>query len=139
MQLDKVITEEDRRMRLPLWGYIFIPIGAFSLFALFDRFGKLALARPTLFSISIIIIAVAMRWRLKAHVWFWITMALLAALHAPLILFIPWTTKWIPVLAIIPIGIADLYSMLWVISVVAKSKGEPIVPTGKHPRSRTAN
>jgi hypothetical protein len=107
-------------MRLPLWGYIFIPVGAFLLFALFDHFGKLALARPTLFSISIIIIAVAMRWKLKGRVWFWITMAFLAALHVPLILFIPWTTQWIPVLALIPVGIADLYAMLWVLSVVGK-------------------
>src|SRR6266567_3765702 len=95
MPRDKVITEEDRRMRLPLWGYIFIPVGAFLLFALFDHFGKFALARPTVFSVSIIIIAVAMRWKLKGRVWFWITMASLAALHVPWILFIPWTTKWI--------------------------------------------
>lgn len=107
-------------MSLPLWGYIFIPVGAFLLIALFDHLGKLALARPTVFSVSIIIITVAMRWKLKGRVWFWITMASLAALHVPLILFIPWTTKWIPVLVIIPIGIADLYAMLWVCSVVGK-------------------
>jgi hypothetical protein len=107
-------------MRLPLWGYIFVPVGAFLLFALFDHFGKLALARPTVFSVSIIIIAIAMRWKLRGHVWFWVTMAILAALHVPLILFIPWTTKWIPVLVIIPIGIADSYAMLWVVSVVGK-------------------
>ncbi len=120
MQLGKIITAEERRMRLPLWGYILIPIGAFLLFAFFDHFGKLALARSTVFSVSIIIIAVAMRWKLKERVWFWITMASLAALHLPLILFIPWTTKWIPVLVIIPIGIADLYAMLWVVSAVGK-------------------
>jgi hypothetical protein len=124
VQLDKVITEEDRRMRLPLWGYIFIPVGAFFLFALFDHFGKLALARPAVFSAAIIIITVAMRWKLRGHVWFWITMGSLAMLHAPLILFIPWTTKWFPVLVVIPIGIADSYAMLWVVSVVGKSIGE---------------
>lgn len=123
MQSDKVITEEDRRKRLPLWGYISIPIGAFLLFALFDHVGKLALARPTVFSVSIITITVAMRWKLKERVWFWITMASLAVLHVPLILFIPWTTKWIPVLIILPVGIADLYTMLWIISVVGKLWG----------------
>ncbi|WP_109485764.1 hypothetical protein [Occallatibacter savannae] len=61
----RIINEEDRRMRLPVWGYVAIPVGAFVLFALFDHFGKLVLARPTVFSISIIIIAVAMRWKLK--------------------------------------------------------------------------
>jgi len=33
---------------------------------------------------------------------------------------------------------ADLCAMLSVISVVAKFKGEPIGPAGKHPRSRAA-
>ena len=123
-------------MRLPSWGYIFIPVGAFLLFALFDHFGKLALARPTGFSVSIIIIAIAMRWKLKGRVWFWIAMASLAALHVPLILFIPWTTKSIPVLVIIPIGIADLYAMLWVLYVVGKFMREPMVSSSKHPRSK---
>jgi len=123
-------------MRLPLWGYIFIPVGAFLLSAFFDHFGKLALARPTVFSVSIVIITIAMRWKLKGHAWFWITMASLAALHVPLILFIPWTTKWISVLVIIPIGIADSYAMLWVLSVVGKFMRVPMATNGKHPRSQ---
>jgi hypothetical protein len=135
VQLDKVITEDDRRMRLPFWGYIFIPVGAFLLLALFDHFGKLALARTTVFSVSIIIIAIAMRWKLKGHVWFWITMVALAALHVPLILFIPWNAKWIPVLVIIPIGITDLYAMLWVVSVVGKFMGGPKPLRDEHSRS----
>jgi hypothetical protein len=66
-----------------------------------------------------------MRWKLRGHVWFWITMAFLTALHVPLILFIPWTDKWIPVLVIIPIGIADSYTMLWVVSIVGKFMKRP--------------
>jgi hypothetical protein len=107
-------------MRLPLWAAPFVLVGAFLLSFIFDHFGKLALARPTVFAVAIIIIAVAMRWKLRGHVWFWVTMTFLAALHVPLILFIPWTSKWIPVLVVIPIGIADSYAMLWVVSVVGK-------------------
>ena len=139
MQPDKVITEKDRQMRLPLWAAPFVFCGALLLSFIFDHFGKLALARPTFYATAIITIAVAMRWKLKGHAWFWITMAFLTALHFPLILFIPWTTKWIPVLVVIPVGIADLYAMLWVISVVAKFKGAPIVPGGRHRRSRTVS
>lgn len=62
-----------------------------------------------------------MRWKLRYHPWFWVTMAFLAALHLPLILFVPWTTtKWIPAFAIAPFGMADLYAMLWVLSIVTK-------------------
>ncbi len=96
MQLDKVITEEDRQMRLPWWGALCVIVGAVALASLFDHFGKLAFARPALCAGAVIIITIAIRWKLRGHVWFWVTMAFLAALHVPLILFIPWTQKWIP-------------------------------------------
>ncbi|HEX3437686.1 MAG TPA: hypothetical protein VHT24_13035 [Pseudacidobacterium sp.] len=51
-------------------------------------------------------------------------MTIFAALHLPLILFVPWTTKWIPAILIAPIGIADLYLMLWVLPIVGKFMGE---------------
>lgn len=118
--LNKVITSEDRQMRLPWWGVLCVIIGALPVFFLFDHFGKLAIARPTLYSVAIIAITVAMRWKLRGHMWFWITMIFFAALHALLILPIPWTTRWIPALVVTPIGIADSYAMLWVVSVVEK-------------------
>jgi hypothetical protein len=126
-------------MRLPWWGVLCVIAGTILLGLLFFEFGRLDLARPSLVTAATVVLAIIMRWKLKRHVWFWITMIVLAALHVPLILFIPWTTKWIPAFVIIPIGMADLYIMLWVISVVAKSKGEPIAPSGNHPRSRAAN
>ena len=126
-------------MSLPLWAYPWVLGGAALLYFLFDHFGNAAIARPTLYSVAIIIITIAMRWKLKGRVWFWVTMAFLAALHVPLIVFIPWTDKWVPALVVIPIGIADSYAMLWVISVVAKYKGEPIISAGRHPRSRAAS
>jgi hypothetical protein len=63
-------------------------------------------------------------------------MTVLAALHLPLILFIPWTTRWVPAFVIIPYGIADSYAMLWIISVVGKFMGEPMSTNSKHPRSK---
>jgi hypothetical protein len=94
--------------------------GALPLYLLFLYFGRLDLARPSLVSIAMIAIAITLRWKLRRHVWFWITIACLAGLHLPLILFVPWTTRWIPAFVIAPFGIADLYAMLWVISVVGK-------------------
>jgi hypothetical protein len=128
--LDKLVTAEDRKMRLPWWGVLGVILGALALLILFDHFGKLTLARPTMTSAAMVIIAIAMRWKLKRHLWFWITMIVLAALHVPLILFVPWTTKWIPAFLIIPIGMADLYLMLWVLSVVGKFMGGPEASEG---------
>ncbi|HEY0758716.1 MAG TPA: hypothetical protein VGD59_05600 [Acidisarcina sp.] len=128
--LDKLVTEEDRKMRLPWWGVLCVILGALALLILFDHFGKLTLARPTMTSAAMVVIAIAMRWKLKGHGWFWLTMIVLAALHVPLVLLVPWTTRWIPAFIIIPFGMADLYLMLWVLSVVGKFMGEPEASAG---------
>jgi hypothetical protein len=138
MLLNKVVTQEDKQMRLSGRGILYVMLGTAVLAFLFISFGRFELARPTMVSVAMVGLAITMRWKLRKHVWFWITMTILAALHLPLILFVPWTTRWIPAILIAPVGIADLYAMLWVISVVAKSKGEPIAPSGNHPRSRAA-
>jgi len=70
-------------------------------------------------------VAIAMKWKLRRHVWFWITIIFIVTLHVLLISFVPWTTKWVPAFAIIPLGIADLYVMLAVISVVGKFVERP--------------
>jgi predicted exporter len=93
---------------------------------LFDYLGKSAFALPTLDSAGMLTIAVAMRWQLRRHVWFWVTMTFIAALHALLILFVPWTDKCVPAIVIIPIGIADLYAMLAVLLVVEKFMEGPL-------------
>ena len=100
-------------------------LGTLPVLLLFDHFGKLALARPTLFSVATIAITVAMRWKLRRRVWFWMTIVAFAALHVALILSVPWTDTWIPALAIAPVLIADSYAMLWAISLVARRMGEP--------------
>ena len=131
-----IVTQEDKQMRLSWRGVLYVMLGTAVLAFLFISFGRFELARPTMVSVAMVGLAIKMRWKLRTHVWFWITVTILAALHLPLILFVPWTTRWIPAVLIAPIGIADLYAMLWVISVVAKSKGEPIVPQSKRQRSK---
>ena len=123
MPLGKITTREDRQMRLPWWGVLCVVFGTVLLALLFVFFGKFNLARPSLLSVAMVALAIGMRWTLRRHVWFWITITVLAALHVPLILFVPWTTKWVPALVIIPIGIADLYLILAILSVVGKFTG----------------
>jgi hypothetical protein len=123
-------------MRLSWRGGLCVFFGTVLLALLFVSIGRFDLARPTIVSIAMVGLAITMRWKLRKQVWFWITMTILAALHLPLILFIPWTIKWIPAILIAPFGIADLYLMLWVLSVVGKFMGEPMATPGKHSRSK---
>ena len=90
---------------------------------LLDHFGKSDLTLPTLDSVAMVAIAIAMRRKLSRHVWFWITMTVIAALHVPLVLLVSWPTEWVPAIVVIPIGIADLYLMLAILSVVEKFVG----------------
>ena len=51
---------------------------------------------------------------------FWGTVTMLAALHIPLVLLVPWTTKWVPALAIAAIVSGDLIVMLAILAVVER-------------------
>jgi hypothetical protein len=129
VQLENEI-KELKQIRLPWWGLLFIIISAVPLGFLFDYFGRSTLALPTLDSVVIIIFAIAMRWKLRRHAWFWITMTLIMALHALLILFVPWTSKWVPAVVIIPIGMLDLFAMLAIVSVVGRFVERPKTSEG---------
>jgi hypothetical protein len=72
-----------------------------------------------------LVFAIVVKWKLRRHVWFWITMATILAIHGLLILSVAWTTKWIPAIVIIPIAVADLYAILAIVSVVEKSMERP--------------
>jgi hypothetical protein len=123
MQLDEVFTAEDRKMRLPWWGVLCLMIGAAPLLFLFYKLGRPVLALPTLDSAAMLGIAIALRWKLRRHVWFWLTMAAFAAFHILLILLVPWTDKWVPAPVIIPFGLADVYVMLAIVAVVGNLVG----------------
>jgi len=52
-------------------------------------------------------------------------MTIITALHIPLILFVPWTTKWVPAGAIAAIASVDLIVTLAILSVVQKFVEKP--------------
>jgi len=47
-------------------------------------------------------------------------MTAIAGLHLALLLFIPWTTKWVPAIAIGAIDSVDFCIALWILAVVGK-------------------
>jgi hypothetical protein len=123
MQLANDIKDDvsaAKKLRLPGWGVLCLIVGALPIYWLFDHFGKLDVALPTLNCVAMLVFAMAVKWKLRRHVCFWITMAILAALHVPLVLFVPWTTKWVPAIAIAAIDSGDLIVMLAILSVVGK-------------------
>jgi hypothetical protein len=109
-----------RRLRLPWWSVLFGIVGSFLLAWLFDSFGELELVLPILNSIAVLGFTVVLKRKLWGRAWLWITMAVLAALHVPLVLFVPWTSKWVPAIAIAAIDSGDLIVMLAILAVVGR-------------------
>lgn len=87
---------------------------------LFALYGGLELAMPLTVTISALGFVVYLKWKLRQHAWFWITMTVIAALHVPLILFVPWTTKWVPGWAVAGFATVDFVLILWILLVVER-------------------
>ena len=95
-------------------------VGSLPIIWLFDHLARFDLALPTLLSVGMLGFTIALKWKMRGRVWFWMTMTVIAALHLPLIVFVPWPTKWIPAPLLVPFCIADLCAMLAIVSVMGK-------------------
>ena len=116
---------ESKQLTLSWKGLLAIFLGALLIGLLFNYLGKSALERPTGVSIAIVAFAVAMKWELRSRIWFGTAMAIFVAFHVLLVLIIPWPAGWIPAIVMIPIGLADLYVMLGILSIVGKLMASP--------------
>jgi hypothetical protein len=119
-----------KTIRLPWWGVLCIIVGSLPVYWLFDHFGRLSIALPVLNFILVVCFILFVKRRLLRRAWFWITMAVIVAVHVPLFMLVPWTTKWIPALLIAVIDSADFCLMLWIISAVGKFMGGPEASEG---------
>jgi len=116
---------EAKKIRLPWWVLLCLGIGSLPVYWLFDHFGRLNTSLPMLNSILVLGFILVLKRKLRRRAWFWITMTILAALHVPLVLFVPWTTRWVPALAIAAIDSADLIVMLAILAAVGKRVDVP--------------
>jgi hypothetical protein len=114
-----------KKLRLPWWGVLCGIVGSFLCAWLFDSLGKLELVLPALNSIAVLGFMLVLKRKLWPYAWLWSTMSVLAALHVPLVLFVPWTTRWVPALEIAVIDSADFCLILWILVVVGKLVGGP--------------
>jgi hypothetical protein len=107
------------KMHLPWWGLLCVMGGMLPICWLFiNKLGRLDLVWPTAGSAIVLTFAIAVKRTLRRSAWFWITMTIIAAFHVLLILFVAWTSKWVPAIVAAAIGSADLIVILAVLSVV---------------------
>ena len=116
----KESVKHAKQLRISWTSGLAIGGGTLLIAGLLDHFGKFDLATPTVFCALAISLAIATKWELRGHWWFWITITIISTLHVPLILFVPWTTKWVPAVVMAPFLAVDWYAMLVILSVIEK-------------------
>ena len=68
-----------------------------------------------------VMLAIKLRWKLRKHIWFWVTIALILALHVPLFSLIRWKHGNIPTIAYsMPLGIVDFLLIMGAIGFAEK-------------------
>lgn len=90
------------------------------LYFLVNHFWGGDIALTVYMCLAISMVAIGMCWDLSKHLWFWVVIALLLALHVPLILIVKWPHYWIPGIALLPIGLVDLFITVKVVRFVQK-------------------
>lgn len=55
----------------------------------------------------VILFAIKIRWNLRKHIWFWAIIAIILALHVPLVFMVRWPKNAPTLFYTMPLGIAD--------------------------------
>ncbi|MGA9389921.1 MAG: hypothetical protein WBV69_05700 [Candidatus Sulfotelmatobacter sp.] len=68
-----------------------------------------------------ILFAIKIRWKLRKHIWFWAIIAIILALHVPLVFMVRWPQGNAPTLFYtMPVGIADFLIILGAVGAAEK-------------------
>ena len=119
-----------KKVWLPWWGVLTWMVFCLPIIWLFDHFGRLDLAMPALSGIGLFGFIITLKWTLRRYVWFWTTMTIIAALHVPLILFVHWTTRWVPAAMIAGIVSVDFFVIITIVAAIGNLVQGPNVPGG---------
>jgi len=108
------------------WSGLIAAALASPVLFIFVYFGKLDTGFTAALALAVVIFAIRLRWNLRVHAWFWVTIVVIMALQIPLLFIVRWPQTNIPTIAFsLPIGIADFLLISGAISVAEKmfSKG----------------
>ena len=103
-------------------GKAYVIVMSFSLAAylLVLFLGNADTALTASLCMAMIVIAVGICWDLRTRFWFWVVIALVMALHVPLVLLVRWPHHWIPGIALAPIGLMDCMIIVGIVHFVQK-------------------
>jgi hypothetical protein len=82
--------------------------------------GKFDMGMNVAIVLGMCLLAIRIRWDLRKRFWFWGVVLFVLALHVPLFFLIQWPHEWVPGVALLPIGLADLAIILGAVKFVEK-------------------
>jgi hypothetical protein len=92
--------EPDPREANAFTQYTGLKIGAglLPVFFLFAYWGKADVGLAVVIVLAAMMVAIKIRWNLRKHVWFWAIIAVISALHVPLVFVVRWPQGNVPTL-----------------------------------------
>jgi hypothetical protein len=112
-------------------GFFLLAAMILVVFLVVNHIAGAGIALSTTLCFATILVAVLMCWDLRGRVWFWGVIALVAALHVPLILMIHWPRQWVPGIVLMPIGVVDCVIIVRIVRFVQKSIVKDVPPEGE--------
>ena len=77
------------------------------VFLIFAYFGDPGRGRAASMSIGMMVIVFRKAWHLRSKPRFWLTLLVIATLHAVLLVYVPWNNKALPGVVLVPVGFVD--------------------------------
>jgi len=112
-----------QKMRLSWRGVLLVGVCTFIVAWALDQWGKLNLTLPLMNSVAVLGLVMAIKWEMRAYLWFWGATAVVTALLLSLIVFVPWGDRWVPAVAIAGIDSIGFCLILAVYAVAQKFCG----------------
>jgi len=90
------------------------------VFFYFRHIGKTDVGLNAAICLGMCLVAVRIRWELRTRFWFWSVIAFVLVLHVPLFFVIQWPHARVPGVALLPVGLADVFIVLGAVRFVEK-------------------
>ncbi|MGA9069521.1 MAG: hypothetical protein WB424_04640 [Terracidiphilus sp.] len=120
-----LLEENEQQPKKKRTDYTGVIIGAIATppSLIFYLLGEDEMARSVFIVLVAILLAIRVRWDLRKRYWFWAVIVLVLALHIPLLFVFRWPEGhhgWLPAIAWLPIGLADVLIILGSVRFVEK-------------------
>lgn len=89
------------------WSYL-MALCTSPIFIFYVILGDAGRGRAAWISAMMIALVTRYFWDLSSRVWFWVAIVAIVLVHVPLIVLVPWSSKHLTYVALLPLGLLDI-------------------------------